>query len=102
MENSALNSEPSLTPHRRVIKRLGGLAATARRLSEVRGKRVPKSTVQEWWESGFIPSRYHDAVLLAGRDIDPPLRASDFFSVDDTTGPAWHQQAVGNTPNAGG
>lgn len=69
-----------MTPHRHIISRLGGIAATAHKLSQRTGNRVPKSTVQGWMESGYIPARWHDDVFAVGQALEDPIRAEDFLS----------------------
>lgn len=74
----------------RIIRKLGGLTATARAL----GHENP-STVQGWKERGVIPARQQAKVLEIGRTLPEPIEPSDFFdlpasssSADETDGAA--------------
>lgn len=51
------------TPAKEIIKRRGGITAVANALSEKLGRRVPKTTVQGWWDADRLPPWREDAVL---------------------------------------
>ncbi len=71
-----------MTPHQRIIERIGGVPATAAKLSELRDQRVAKTTVQHWHDSGFIPSKHQEDILSIGRDCSPPITPDDFFGTE--------------------
>lgn len=59
-------------PARTVIQRLGGIRKAARIIG------APASTVQRWYESGYIPSRRQAEVMAAARRAEIELSAADF------------------------
>ena len=67
-----------MTQAQYIIDRFGGNSALARAL----GHKFP-STVQRWKDSGFIPSRHHQAVLDAARVRGIELTPDDFFQPAD-------------------
>lgn len=62
-----------MTQAERIIERFGGTSALATALG------FPKTTVQTWKDSGFIPAKHHQSVLEAGRALEEPLSPADFF-----------------------
>lgn len=73
-----------MTPHRALIKRWASLQKVADAVTEARPSRVvSKAMVQGWWNSGFIPSPHHSAVLYAGRALKPKIKHRDFFEVPE-------------------
>jgi hypothetical protein len=75
-----------LSPHQRIIlERFGGVARLTAllnaHLAAVGKKRLAKSTVQGWKESGYIPSKHHTDVLEVGQSLDDPLDEREFFHV---------------------
>lgn len=62
-----------------IIERFGGVRPLARRLQ------VAPSTVQHWKDVDQIPASHQQTVLDCGKDLMPPLQATDFFHPKETT-----------------
>lgn len=73
-----------MTPHQTIIReRFSGISGLAEAYSKHLGRRLPKSTVQGWDESGLIPSKYHDDILELGAVLSPPLQPQEFFRAQE-------------------
>ena len=61
----------------RIVAQFGGFSALARQVG--RGS----STISDWVANGMVPSHRIEAVIKAGRRMDPPiiLEPNDFFCV---------------------
>jgi hypothetical protein len=66
-----------MTQSAHIIEKFGG----ARPLARFLGK--PPTTVQSWKDAGFIPSKYHGAILRAAFEGGIDLTASDFIVMDE-------------------
>ena len=62
-------------PIERIVAQFGGSSALARQVG--RGS----STISDWVANGMVPSHRIEAVIKAGRRMDPPiiLEPNDFF-----------------------
>lgn len=73
--------EQNMTPHTKILKRWKSMQALADGISAVTNARMPKATVQRWFDRGTIPSKHHNAIMEAGKVFDPPVQPNDFFGI---------------------
>lgn len=66
-------------PHRFIIDRFGGIVPAAKAL----GHKYP-TTVQGWYERGWIPARQQKRVLDAAEQIGVVLTPADFFRAPES------------------
>jgi len=60
-------------PAKKIITAFGGINPAARALG------LTASTVQGWWERGFIPAPRQAGVLSRARDLGLDITADDFM-----------------------
>jgi hypothetical protein len=63
----------------RIIRKFGGIRATARALSSDPAKRMPVSTVQGWKQRGYVPFPYWERVVDAADATGVALEPTDFI-----------------------
>jgi hypothetical protein len=75
-----------------VVAKFGGIRPMARKLG------LKPSTVQGWADSGVIPARRHDAILLKALELNIDLQPSDFFGSDRRVSTARHADQKARNP----
>jgi len=63
----------------RIIRKFGGIRATARALSFDPTRRMPASTVQGWQQRGYVPPPYWERVIDAADARGVHLEPADFI-----------------------
>ena len=69
-----------IKPGEFIVNELGGITATANMLSDIRGKRVPPTTVQAWKVSGMIRQEHWADLMKAGEQVGKTFKLEDFVN----------------------